>query len=267
MNIRILVPIALIAVGAGLYGLSGQLIQTPPPSPTASSGEPVTQAEPAENSVTIWVTTQALTRGQAIDVTQFERQSVSEKEFERFGFVTKLERGMVVKQTVAPGTRLTPKLVATPQDAGYVEAVIHPDRVPYAIEVEPNAIIGGLIDHGTLVDVIAISSASQNLADDVVITNYQSVSVSPLFAAVKVLKVDKQETLLEQGRSQLNVNLILELTRGQLAKLSIARKISLIEVHKSFGANVVHELQANSGDVLPDYRAIVEYRAEKIAVK
>ncbi len=265
MSLKILVPIALIAVGAGLYGLSGKLIHEPSESSAVVTSNDA--PTPTINMVDIWVANQNLTKGQPISIDQFDRQALPESEFEKQSYLTEFKSGAVVATAITSGESLMSDHALLPSDSRYVEAIIADDHVPYAIEVDPSSIIGGLIDHGTLVDVIAISSGTQNLANDVVITNYQSVSVSPLFASVRVLKVDKQETQISNGKTAVTVNLILELTRSQLAKLSIARKISLIEVHKSFGEQVAHELQANSGDVLPDYRAIVEYRADKSAVK
>lgn len=140
--------------------------------------------------------------------------------------------------------------------------------MPYAILVNETDIIGGLITHGSIVDVVALSSEEQNLANEETVTDYQTVSVSPILMAVKVLKVSQETTQESRSESQSNhVTLILQLTQKQVAKLAIAKNITQLEVHKSLGEQEASALQANSGDVLPDYRAIVEFRADKVTVK
>ncbi|MEZ9417944.1 Flp pilus assembly protein CpaB, partial [Vibrio sp. 10N.286.49.E1] len=63
-----------------------------------------------------------------------------------------------------------------------------------------------------------------------------SVSVTPIVMGVKVLQVNKQ--LIEASRTlpeSTEIRLIVELTRNQVAKLTIAKHISSLEVHKSIG--------------------------------
>jgi pilus assembly protein CpaB len=95
-------------------------------------------------------------------------------------------------------------------------------------------------------------------------SSFESININPVLVAIKVLKVEQNERFLEQ---EAKVNLILELTRKQVAKLSIAKSIATLEVHKSVGPEQAALLHANSGDVLPEYRAIVEYRAGSVAIR
>ncbi len=97
---------------------------------------------------------------------------------------------------------------------------------------------------------------------------FQSVSISPVLIAVKVLKVEQDITPATKNSSEKkNTSLILELTRKQVAKLAIAKNIAQIEVHKSLGVKQAEQLHADAGDVLPDYRAIKEYRAGKVSIR
>lgn len=62
------------------------------------------------------------------------------------------------------------------------------------------------------------------------------------------------------------VNLILELTRKQVATLTVAKRISEIEVHKSIGEYQKADLHADAGDVLSNFKSVVEYRAESVTI-
>lgn len=264
MKLKVLVPIALIAIGAGLYGLSSQYF-----SKNADVPKDSTNNEPELASV--YVVAKDILKGEAVTKASLEVRRIPVSQALQMGLDTSqplnLPKGGVAMQAIPVGEYITASTLISPEDAGYINAVIDADKVPYAIAVNPTDIIGGLITHGTLVDVVALSSEQQNLANDDTVTSYQTVSVSPVLMAVKVIKVSQETHEEGRNKSVTTVTLILELTQKQVAKLAIAKNIAQLEVHKSLGLQEASELQANSGDVLPDYRAIVEFRAGEATIK
>ncbi|WP_260259747.1 Flp pilus assembly protein CpaB [Vibrio intestinalis] len=267
MKLKILVPIALVCIGAGLYGLSSNYF--------AKNNQNVAIPDTPEQDsalASVYVVKSPIKRGELISKSSLEVKRVPEEQALKMGIDTAqpltLPAGGVAIQDMAEGETLSPATMLSPDELGYIDTVLAPNRVPYAIKVNDTDIVGGLITHGTMVDVVALSSEQQNLANDETVSGYQSVSISPVLIAVKVLKVSKETK--EETRDQdaaTTVTLILELSQRQVAKLAIAKNITQLEVHKSLGLQEASELQANSGDVLPDYRAIVEFRANEVTVK
>ena len=275
MNLRILIPVALIAVGAGLYGLSGKIMTAKLAQQEKPQNEVV---KPVARKVRVWTLKQDLWAGQVVIRDHLQTEMVSSEEAIKYG-LTENEDGKIadvkirfIKGMVA-GSNLKAKQWVTaadfvaPDQERYIELTISENMVPYAVKVDPDTIVGGVISHGSFVDVIALSSINQNLANDQLVKDFQSISISPVLMAVRVLKVLQQEKPASKASpATTEVSLILELSRKQIARLVIAKKIAQIEIHKSIGVEQAELLQADSGDVLPTYRAIKEFRAGDAAI-
>jgi pilus assembly protein CpaB len=279
MNLRILVPIALIAVGAGLYGLSGRILN----SNTSQSEETQSdvsqqiqepkKTETADNLVRTWTVKQDLLPGQFVTADSLQAEMVSYDEARAHGLREnedgvipdiriKFVDGMVSGGELKADQWVTNADFVTPEQDRYVDLTISENMVPYGMKVDPDTVVGGVITHGSYVDIIALSSKSQNLATTSKIKDFRNISISPVLMAIRVIKVQKEEKpATKVSPATVEVSLILELTRQQIAKLAIAKRISHLEFHKSMGPKQAEDLQANSGDVLPTYRAIKEFRA------
>ena len=270
MNLRILIPVALITMGAGLYGVSGHLMT----KPVIEEPEVIQKKEP---QIRIWQLKENRQAGQLIRRDDLKVQMVSEAEANERGIAEDIHidfvKGMVAGAELAAERWVTGQDFVKPDEPQYIELTTQEGRVPYPIKVHADTIIGGVIDHGSLVDIIALSSTSQNLANEETVQEYQSVSISPVLMAIKVIQVQKPKPIItdkaKKGAQKppSDVTLVLELTRRQLAKLVIAKKIAQLEVHKSVGMTAAEQLQANSGDVLPTYQAIKEFRAGEASIR
>jgi pilus assembly protein CpaB len=126
--------------------------------------------------------------------------------------------------------------------------------------VKGSYVIGGSVRAGAEVDIIAITE--QNASEGAY--RVSSVDIQPILAAVKVLKVESNDGVFSTND---DVTVVLELSRKELAKLTIAQQIAKLELHKSAGAEQAVLLQANSGDVLPQFKAIAEYRGNSLVVR
>lgn len=257
---KILVPVALIIVGAGLFGISQQYL-----SSNSDDNQQVNEA-PTIKLVDTLIASQDITKGETLNRGHFEISSVPENEVAA-NTTLSIPPGAVALSDIAADSTLSADLIVTPDDSRYIEAMISDQMVPYPVIIGRESIVGGVISHGSIVDVIALSSQQQNLAIENEVDGFQTVSVSPILLAVKVLKVENLDSE-EVGEEQLSgVIIVLELTRRQVATLSIAKNIAQLEIHKSIGVEHAEQLQANSGDVLPEYRAIVEYRGDSAKIR
>ncbi|MDN3681432.1 Flp pilus assembly protein CpaB [Vibrio tapetis subsp. quintayensis] len=265
MRLKILLPVTLILTGAALFSLSKSYLNQVKPTVDLVEEKPPVMVE-------IFVANKTMTFKHLALRSDIKSISVLEKNAFEMGYVPvkqfEWQDGLLVKSVVAEGQFITQELFVSPGDDEYIDFIIEKGYVPYPISVSENAIVGGLIRNGTLVDIVALSSVNQNLANDDQVGTFQSVSISPVLMAVKVLKVEQEITPATKNTSERKeTSLILELTRKQVAKLAIAKNIAQIEVHKSLGREQAEQLHADAGDVLPDYRAIKEYRAGKVSIR
>ncbi|MHA7227966.1 hypothetical protein ACVT98_00050 [Vibrio campbellii] len=83
-------------------------------------------------------------------------------------------------------------------------------------------------------------------------SDIEHLTMTPLIAQVPVLYMISKQRLVSTLTNQktTDVTLVLQVTNRQLAKLSVAKRIAEITVHKSIGEQFVDELHANSSDVI-----------------
>ena len=265
MRSKIIMSIALIVILISLYSLSGLLL----PKEIAKSIQP---AQAPEQSYKVWFAKRDLPVGEKLQRADLQIKIIAEKEAFSLGIshdVTfEIIKDAVWNNHIAKGAVVTQDLLTLPDDDGYVDLVIADNRVPFVLEVNQSSIIGGFISYGSVVDVLALSSIKQNLANEERVSFYKELSVSPVLMGIRVLKIDTN-SLANMGHNNASnkVTLVLELTRKQVAILTIAKKIAELEIHKSVGKYLGSELEANSGDVLANFKAITEYRADTVIIK
>ncbi len=264
------VVILSLAVGAilfGLYGLAGNLAKNAE-TQSAVAGQPA-----QESTLTVWQLNQPVTRGQEVKRSHFKVTNMPKSQANELGvnqdMTLDYEQGAVYESSLEAGAVAFADVMVNPEDEQYIDLIIAKERVPYAIQVSPESVIGGVITNGSKVDILALSlpSAFSMDASEASTESKRNMYVTPVLTGVKVLKVDKQ--LIPGSRNETGtteVNLILELTRKQVATLTVAKRISEIEVHKSIGEYQKADLHADAGDVLSNFKSVVEYRAESVTI-
>ncbi|EGU38677.1 Flp pilus assembly protein CpaB [Vibrio scophthalmi] len=263
MRSKILMLIALVAIAAGIFGL------------LLSKSEPTPEIKVAEQIPEIFFKSYVLangnvTKGGQVNRADFKIVKLSENEANQKGFdqdaLFDFEHGSIYRTDLTEGQTVFASDVVQPSQPNYIELTLAKDHVPYPIEVSPSAIVGGVINIGSYVDILALTG-HQNPDPESEKQKKKQVSINPVLTNVKVLKISVENIDSGFGQGEIEQNyLILELDRKQVAVLTIAKNISAIEVHKSIGNYSLTELEANAGDVLPDFKAIKELRAEQIVV-
>lgn len=266
MSSKLIFIIAFFAIAVGLYGLSEQLLQSEPETIIEST------APTPENRIRIWTTKKSLAVGESITHSTLSTTMIPESEANELGIVDDVMinyvPGAVSRLALEKGELVTPDMIATPDQDGYVDFIIEKNRVPYAIEVENTSVVGGVITHGTRIDILALVTSELSSEVETTVASNKNVSLTPILMDIKVLQVKIADSEEVQDEFVLqNVSLILELTRKQVATLTIAKRIAELEVHKSAGIDSAKDLSANAGDVLPEFKAIKEYRAGEVSVK
>ncbi|MGR5259425.1 Flp pilus assembly protein CpaB [Vibrio astriarenae] len=260
MRTKILMLLAFIAISVGIYGvLNSQKPQNLSKIQNLVEDKPVFYRT--------YFLNEGITSGKVVSSKDYEIRRLSEEEAGKWGVTNDITltipAGSVYRDNLESGSLLTQSDLLMPDQPGYVDAIIKPNHVPYAVKVNPETVVGGLIDSGTKIDVLAITQPSEGYGNT-------QISIEPILTGIKVLQVKKEQQTSNASKGAIqstNNHLILELTRKQVAQLTVAKKIAQIEVHKSIGDYSLNDLSANAGDVLPNFKAIKEFRANQVTVK
>lgn len=261
----ILLAVAGLAILFGLYGLAGSLSKAP--------SQETQSIEEKETHLTIWRLNKSVTKGQLVERSDFEVVSLQESEANTLGVAKDMSlefiSGSIFAKDMRVGDLAFPESMVAPDQEGYVDLVISDNRVPYAITVQPQSIVGGVITHGTMIDVLSLSLPTEFSIEtaETQATRKRNMFVTPVLTGVKVLQVNK--SVIDATRTTpatSEINLILELTRKQVATITVAKRISELEVHKSIGEYQKSDLHADAGDVLSNFKSVVEYRSSDVTI-
>ncbi|MBE4579481.1 Flp pilus assembly protein CpaB [Vibrio navarrensis] len=267
MNSKLTLLIAVFAIGAGVYGLM------PANRTKVQVVEPTAAVAPQPKTCKVYLAKQPLTKGQPVYQEDWQIEIWQEARCYGAGIDNDMTMSLsgdsarrFARRDIAAQEVLYSSLFVTPDSPDYLDYLVDGNKVPYPIEVETRSIVGGIVSPGTYVDILALSSQKQNLANESKVSqsSLQNLTLSPVMTHIKVLKLAEPETKTkEEGKSVL----VLELTRKQVATLIIAQKISQLAVHKSTDSAQPEDLSANTADVLADFHSIKEFRATKLLVK
>ncbi|MGX9418269.1 Flp pilus assembly protein CpaB [Vibrio sp. WJH972] len=267
MSSKIIILIAVVAIGLGLWGL--KLGFEPKQAPQ------VVQLV-KEEKVKIYIAGKDLDKGEQIQRDSVSIEYLAKSQANKKGIdkdsVLPFDSILLARKPIQEGDIIYPEFTIDPTDKEYVDFVTKPGSVPFPLEVEPTSVIGGVIHANSVIDILAMSSKNQNLSGDAEISNrgFTGVTLTPILMGIKVIKVN---TVVEQPKTTKNnkskvagttrTTLILELLPKQVATMTVAKKIAKLEVHKSVGNLERNELSADAGDVLEDYKSIKEFRANE----
>ncbi|QUM81969.1 Flp pilus assembly protein CpaB [Moritella sp. 5] len=267
MKSKIILSLAIGLIIMGLYGIAGSLSNAE--NKAAVTREQVEQADKIKS----WWLKKDVDRGDTVTRSDLEIRYLSESEANQNGIDAEMtinfSSGGVYGQKYPKRTLLFSDMIVLPQDPRYIELVLAPDRVPYFLSVPVGAIVGGAMNNGMHVDIVALTLPQSRMEGSTGVKSARRFGVNPVLLNIKVLNVIEQVTV-EKGRIDTvpsSVDIVLELTRKQVAKLTVAKRISEIEVHKSVGDYTAGDLKADAGDVLADFKSITEMRADRVVVK
>ncbi|MCL9780816.1 Flp pilus assembly protein CpaB [Vibrio sp. S4M6] len=262
MKSKILLVIAVVAILVGLYGVAGSLVHKPKPAP---------QKNP---NIQVWRLKQNVHSGEIISRRMLSVEQVSQKKANELGFTQSVnlawKQGAVFRQNLNKGSYLSEADLVQPDAPGYIDFVIGKNRVAFPIAIDPNSVVGGVITNGSKVDVLAIigiSKSSGGFAPKN--STNKSITVKPLFIGIKVLQVKKLTSKVKiegDDKSKSQTVVVLELTRKQAVTLTVAQQVSHIKIDRSVGQYTESDLQADSGDILPHFQDVAEYRADKMQI-
>jgi pilus assembly protein CpaB len=249
MKTKILLVLPILIITLGVYSLIQRLSLDQIES-TEIKVEPV-------KKVMVYRLNKNVIKGEKLERSHVVIESLTEEESNNIGVKKDVEidfiLGGLFLDDMEGGEYLFPNDMIRPDDEGYINFIISKGKVPYSIAFPQSQVFGSGIVQDSYVDIISISES------DSIAENY--VSIEPLFMNVRVLKVQEIESINDDV-SETSISVILELTPKQLTQLLVAKRVSDLDIYQSTGENKINTLQADSGDVLPHFHAVTEFRAK-----
>lgn len=265
--------LSLIVLGVGIVGAVLTRVDAP------QNIDMVVEKEPEEPTVLVWMPKEELVMGQRVERASLTLQQVPESQALTYGIKEdvdlKFVSNMVVNRLIEPGMPIYPEDIVLPNQAGYFKLIMDPGTVPYPISVDLGSVVGGVVEANSFVDVLALGAKSQNLSNGAQVRNIGELVLTPILFNVKVLQVTRPSINIEgepstpkefggQGRVSGDggelASVVLQLSRKEVATLTVAKRIAQLEVHLSTGETSVAELSADAGDVMTDFKSVKEYR-------
>lgn len=272
MKSKLILSLAIGLIIIGLYGIAGSLSSPPNNAPDTNR---VNDIVPVVKIKTWWLK-EDVQRGAMVKRRDFEVQYIVQTEANKQGIDRDVNinftSGAVYRQNQLKGVLFFSEMMVSPQDNGYIDVVLTPGQVPYVLSVPAESVVGGAINNSSRVDLVALTLPQSRMSIEVgaaASKTARMIGVTPVMINIKVIKVIEQKFTdhRELETSAGDVDIVLELTRKQVAKLTVAKRIAEIEVHKSIGDYSPADLKADAGDVLPDFKSVTEMRANDVVIK
>ena len=196
MKSRLLMYLSLIILGVGLIGI--YLLKTAEPAPKNDVPLPVAKvAPPPEETVQVWKSKADLSKGQFVSRDNFYIEEVPKSQALLLGVDKDIQLdfmdGMVIKKNTFADQPIFPELLAFPNQEGYFRFALEEGFMPVPVAVRASAVLGDVIQAGSIVDILALASPTENLNNSSVVRDLSNVSLTSVVNGVKVLQVYKKE--------------------------------------------------------------------------
>ncbi len=258
---RLLMTCGFLLCVIGIFGLLSGQENTPDSINTKIT-------ETAIPKVKVWVARRPLQQGEAVTMADIKvkmvaessvvKREISETEPQTESFT--LKPGSLAAVDISTGDRVSEKSFLAPGQPGYIELLIAPGMVPYPLDLDGTTDYNAVLTPGDQVDVVMIASLEQNLANKATLDSYRGLTVGPLLQGCRLLAV---EGGIAAENEVAKTTVILELSRKDISKLMIARRVALLDVHKS---STLPLPEVKAGDVLPDFYSVTELRGSERVV-
>ncbi|OZS41402.1 Flp pilus assembly protein CpaB [Photobacterium sanguinicancri] len=262
MKQRITYLFALLALGVGLYGVFTELFK--PEAPVV-----VQQQGPIIKKVKVWLATANIQKGQNFNTGLLSSEQRLEEEADFALLDLPYNQGAVFRHNVKSGEMLTQEDLITPDQPDYIDTIISAGMTPFPLAVEQRHIIAAGVQAGDYIDILALTSLQQNMSssDRVESPRAANIDVKPLLNRVRVLAVQGKtyddQDLVNYGTDEAStfVTLVLEIPHRFISKMTLARRLSALEIYKSKTNSRIPNAQTK--DILPGYQGIVEMRGSR----
>jgi len=258
MRTKLIWLLAIAVIGFGVYGvLDSQKIK-----------EPVVIEVP---KVVLWQLKAPVSDGDVVSRQDMTQVTMLLPEAEQIGFSQSVElkwsQGAVYRRDLVEGAYLTNEHFIDVNHEDYVNHVLEEGKFAYTLNIPAHHVKGGNLYSGDLVDVLALFGTEQSpkrIAGGRSVLGLKAFALKPVMTGVKVLRVNALTVDSADGDKMPTgaVSVILELSRKQASRLTIAEEVSVVQLHRSNGEYSYSELNASGEDLIHDSN-IIEFHGSK----
>ncbi|YCO04287.1 Flp pilus assembly protein CpaB [Vibrio sp. VNB-15] len=269
MRSRLALFVAFLAVFVGGVGIFHNITSTQNQITTAEESRPARSAIDDIQYIQVWRAAVDLERGAPIDVNNVEREQLQLNIALEEGISSDIKLDFspstLLSKNIKQGQLVLPEYQVIESDPRYIDLLITEGMEPYSLLVSTRNLVQGYIRPGTYVDLLAVSSPQENLADeDNDAIDFSGVNAQLILQNVKVLSIGgstQDEDAVQSNVSsedEHQVVIVLEVVPQAIAKLSIAQKTMHLEVYRSH--KYKEPIFAEVRDVIGNYSGVTELR-------
>ncbi|EOU2462862.1 Flp pilus assembly protein CpaB [Vibrio navarrensis] len=263
MKQRLTQILALLALGVGVYGIVSEMLFANP-----QSVETI-QVLPEEQKVRVWRLATEVLSGESFRAEQVLADGLNESDAGQLLSELPYGQGAVFRHPLKTGHLLQRDDLIFPSEPDYIDTIMQPGMTSFPLSIDARNFVAGGIKAGDYIDILSLTSLEQNLAqqDNYGALQALSIDVKPLLSQVRVLAIqgrtydDQAVAQYETAMGSEQVTLVLEIPHAFISKMTLAKRLSALEVYKSRHQQALPHAQTK--DILPGYQGIVELRGAR----
>ncbi|KLV04163.1 hypothetical protein ABT56_16280 [Photobacterium aquae] len=261
MSSKVIFFIAFLAVVTGLYGVYDAL------TPVHQSEQAAPIQEQPLQYVTIWRSKDNLKKGQAIKADELVREQVLLDEAIKFGINSDIELDFapttLLNVDVPKGALVFSEYQTKKNQVGYLDLLVRNGKTLYPLHVSTRNLINGYIHPGDYIDILTISSPSENLSSqNNLVSSFDGLEARLFLSHLRVMNIGDESNDVVTAKAAMETDgmttIIIEVDPDDIARLSLAQKTTQIEIYRS--QHYRGALDAVVSDVINNYSGVVELR-------
>ncbi|WP_045480362.1 Flp pilus assembly protein CpaB [Vibrio owensii] len=269
MRSRLALFVAFLAVLVGGVGIFHNITSTQNQNAIAEVNHPAKSVIDDVQYIQVWRAAVDLERGTPIDINNVEREQLQLNIALEEGISSDIKLDFspstLLNKNIKQGQLVLPEYQVNESDPRYIDLLITEGMEPYSLLVSTRNLVQGYIRPGTYVDLLAVSSPQENLADeDNDAIDFSGVNAQLILQNVKVLSIGgatQDEDAVQSNVSsedEHQVVIVVEVVPQAIARLSIAQKTMHLEVYRSH--KYKEPIFAEVRDVIGNYSGVTELR-------
>ncbi|MCR9941190.1 Flp pilus assembly protein CpaB [Vibrio owensii] len=269
MRSRLALFVAFLAVLVGGVGIFHNITSTQNQNAIAEVNHSAKSAIDDVQYIQVWRAAVDLERGTPIDINNVEREQLQLNIALEEGISSDIKLDFspstLLNKNIKQGQLVLPEYQVNESDPRYIDLLITEGMEPYSLLVSTRNLVQGYIRPGTYVDLLAVSSPQENLADeDNDAIDFSGVNAQLILQNVKVLSIGgatQDEDAVQSNVSsedEHQVVIVVEVVPQAIARLSIAQKTMHLEVYRSH--KYKEPIFAEVRDVIGNYSGVTELR-------
>ena len=234
--------VLLVAIAALIVGALGavDLFKTETEPNTADE----VVVEKSEEHVGVWIATEALKKGHAVNAQDVVKQQLPLSEALKLGVredtQISFSPSILLNRNLRSGDVVLPEYQVSPGRPGYIDLLVTENMTLYPLKVSDKNLINDYIRPGSFVDVLTVSSPNANLAGNLdKPKRFRGVKASMFLKHVKVLNIgnddtgDRSITARSPSEEAGLTTVVIEVSPDDLPKLALAQRTMHIEIYRS----------------------------------